>query len=174
MWAVTSVSYSPDGQYLASGSRDKTVRLWVMPSGEPIRELKGHSDWVTSVSCSRDGQYLASGSLDRTVRLWDAQRGNTCLIISLFTTAVSTLAWGLENNLAIAEGENLSVLNLWRDNNSQWHYRLAWRTHGPLISLGLSLDQVTGLLPQYERLLKQHSGREGLKGQPADPPTIDL
>ena len=66
VWGIT---FSPDGQLLASGSTDKTVKLW-RPDGTLLQTLKGHSDAVTSVSFSPDGQTLASASLDKTVLLW--------------------------------------------------------------------------------------------------------
>ena len=72
---VLSVSYSPDGSTLASGSLDRTVRLWDVSSGQEIATLQGHTHGVTSVSYSPNGQTLASGSLDRTVRLWDVASG---------------------------------------------------------------------------------------------------
>ena len=67
---VTSVC-SLGGQVLASGSGDKTVRLWDAATGACTRTLTGHSSFVFSV-CSLGGQVLASGSDDKTVRLWDA------------------------------------------------------------------------------------------------------
>ena len=67
---VLGVAFSPDGQYLASGSRDRTVKLWHVESGECTRTMEGHSKWVSSVAFSPDGQYLASGSQDNTVKLW--------------------------------------------------------------------------------------------------------
>jgi WD40 repeat protein/tetratricopeptide (TPR) repeat protein len=66
---VWGVAFSPDGQTLASGSRDQTVKLW-RPDGTLLQTLKGHTDAVTSVSFSPDGQTLASASLDKTVAIW--------------------------------------------------------------------------------------------------------
>ena len=60
-----------DGERLASGSFDKTVRVWDLTTGEAVRTLTGHGDYVTSV-CALDGERLASGSADKTVRVWDA------------------------------------------------------------------------------------------------------
>ncbi|KAM3094798.1 TIR domain-containing protein, partial [Phormidesmis sp. 146-12] len=70
--AVRSVSFSPDGQTVVSGSHDGTVKLWDR-QGRELQTLKGHSSSVLSVSFSPDGQTIASGSHDGTVKLWDRQ-----------------------------------------------------------------------------------------------------
>ncbi|MBD2387456.1 nSTAND1 domain-containing NTPase [Cylindrospermum sp. FACHB-282] len=66
---VWSVTFSPDGHTLASGSTDQTVKLW-RPDGTLLQTLKGHKNAVTSVSFSPDGQTLASASLDKTLQIW--------------------------------------------------------------------------------------------------------
>ena len=68
---VTCLSWSPDGQVLASGSFNETVGLWGA-DGRRLATLEGHRGGAFSVAWSPDGRVLASGSADRTVRLWGA------------------------------------------------------------------------------------------------------
>jgi Uncharacterized protein with protein kinase and helix-hairpin-helix DNA-binding domains, COG4248 len=72
---VWSVSFSPDGRLLASGSEDNTIKLWRVSDGLEVRTLTGHTDAVDSVSFSPDGRLLASGSWDGTIKLWRVADG---------------------------------------------------------------------------------------------------
>ncbi len=67
---VLSVAYSPDGQTLASGCEDKTIKLWNVNTGKLLQTLTGHSHRVHSAAYSPDGQTLASGSGDNTIKIW--------------------------------------------------------------------------------------------------------
>jgi WD40 repeat protein len=78
---VRSVSFSPDGRLLASGSEDNTIKLWRVADGSLVRTLTGltgltgHTWAVLSVSFSPDGRLLASGSEDNTIKLWRVADG---------------------------------------------------------------------------------------------------
>jgi WD40 repeat protein len=57
---VTSVSWSPDGSKIASGSYGNSVRVWDSSTGAVLSTVEGHYDLVTSVSWSPDGSKIAS------------------------------------------------------------------------------------------------------------------
>ena len=66
----TSVVFSPNGEYLASGSIDCTIGMWRLSSGECVKTFFGHSNQVTSVVFSPNGDYLVFGSDDYTIGVW--------------------------------------------------------------------------------------------------------
>ncbi|KAF5701324.1 NWD1 [Fusarium mundagurra] len=70
--AIYSVTFSADSQRLASGSDDKTVKIWDVTTGACVQTLEGHSGQIWSVAFSADSQRLASGSRYGTVKIWDA------------------------------------------------------------------------------------------------------
>ena len=69
--AVSAVTWSPDGKFLATAGFDNTVRLWSSSSLKEIRSLEGHTRLVLTAAFAPDGRRLASGGLDNSVRIWD-------------------------------------------------------------------------------------------------------
>ncbi|MEG4089742.1 WD40 repeat domain-containing protein, partial [Microcoleus sp. Pol12B4] len=73
---VNSLAISPDGKIMASGSWDKTIKIWNLETAELIGTLTGHSDRVNSVAISSDGKMLVSGSSDETIKFWNLHSGD--------------------------------------------------------------------------------------------------
>jgi WD40 repeat protein len=70
---VCAVAFAPDGKLLATGSYDRTAKLWDVAAGQERRTLHGHAGIVLAVAFSPDGKTLATGGLDNTVHLWDTR-----------------------------------------------------------------------------------------------------
>ena len=73
---IKSITFSPDGKYIASGGADNTIKLWSVDTGQQIKSLEGHTSNIQSIAISPDGKFLASGSADsdNTIRLWNLER----------------------------------------------------------------------------------------------------
>jgi WD40 repeat protein len=72
---VYCVDCSPDGKTIASGSFDKTVKLWDIATGKVTRTLAGYRKWISAVKFSPDGRILAVGSADGTLTVMDIGTG---------------------------------------------------------------------------------------------------
>jgi len=68
-------SFSPTGQFLASGSGDTTVRFWDLTTETPQYECKAHNQWILAIAWAPNGLKLASGDKSGLVCLWDPKTG---------------------------------------------------------------------------------------------------
>jgi len=72
---VEACAFSPDGELIASGSKDRTLRLWETTSGVERGIFRGHTNTVMACRFSHDGRLIASASSDRTIRIYDTATG---------------------------------------------------------------------------------------------------
>jgi WD40 repeat protein len=115
---VSSVTYSPDGTRIASGSPDNTVRLWDAATGEPVGQPLHHDKAVTSVAFSPDGTRIASGSDDGTVRLWAASTGEPVGQPLHHDKPVTSVAFSPDGT-RIASGSQDNTVRLWNAETRQ-------------------------------------------------------
>lgn len=81
--SVKAVTISPDGQYIATGSRDKSAKLWNASTGLELRSFIGHTHTINGVQFSPDFKYLVTSSADNSAKLWEVLTGK-----ELFSTPV--------------------------------------------------------------------------------------
>lgn len=80
--AVVTIATSPDSNYVATGSKDKSAKLWELRTGREVRSFLGHTMTVTSVAFTPDGNLLITGSNDKSVRIWQLTDGKELANIS--------------------------------------------------------------------------------------------
>jgi WD40 repeat protein len=112
--SVYSVAVSPDGKYIASGSWDKTIRVWDAETGEMIgRPLENHGQSVTCVASFPDGKRIVSGSWDAKMRVWNVESGKeTGLSFRGHESAISSISVS-SSGKTIASGSNDRTMRLW-------------------------------------------------------------
>lgn len=115
---VNSVAFSPNSSLIASASKDKTIRLWDINSGECIEEFKGHGDEVYAVVFSRDSSYVLSGSQDKTIRVWCIDTGKCVQKLKGHKSSVISVAFSHDSSL-VASTSSDSVIRLWRVDTSE-------------------------------------------------------
>ncbi|HET6544734.1 MAG TPA: caspase family protein [Chryseolinea sp.] len=86
--AVVAVAISPDSNYIVSGSKDKSAKLWEISTGREVRSYLGHEATVTSLEFTADGKTLITGSNDKSIRFWDVSTGKE--IYSIHTDDIIT------------------------------------------------------------------------------------
>ncbi len=109
---ITSISVTPDGRFVISGSRDRTVRVWTLATGTSLRELKGHRGSVSCVAVSPDRYFAMSGSWDRTLRLWALATGECLKVFKDHEDYVRAVAITPDGQFAIS-GSTDTTLRLW-------------------------------------------------------------
>ena len=142
---VNSVSYSPDGSQFATGSADRTIKLWDVSTQGNIATLIGHTGIVNSVAYSSDGILLASASSDNTIRLWDVSTHQNIYTLHGHTDAVNSVAYSSDGTL-LASASSDNTVKLWdvatRTNITTFEghtrsvYALSFSLDGTLIASG--------------------------------------
>ena len=109
---VWTVATSSKQKVLASGSFDRSIRLWDLQTGSLIRTLAGHRDAVRSVAFSPDGTILVSGSSDKTIKVWDVATGQLSRTLNGHIGPVWSVAISPDGK-TLASGSYDGAIKLW-------------------------------------------------------------
>jgi WD40 repeat protein/transcriptional regulator with XRE-family HTH domain len=108
---ISDLSFSPDGQTVATNGQDGSILVWNVETG-CLDRWSGHDAPVWAVICDRQGQTLASGSHDRTVRIWDVQTGTCLRVLRGHKDGVRAVAFDADVSY-LASGSSDRTIRLW-------------------------------------------------------------
>jgi WD40 repeat protein len=126
---VSSVIWSPDGKFIASASKDNSIKLW-NKDGICKKTLLGHQAGVYSVSWSPDGQKLASASEDKTVKIWNKE-GVLLKTLTGHQDRVSSVTFSPKSQLIATASWDKTVK--------------LWKTDGTLLKTLKHSDRILGV-----------------------------
>jgi WD40 repeat protein len=109
---VNSISYSRDGQFLASASYDKTIKLWRLGTAKPFSALTWHHSYVGFVVFSPDGQTLASRG-DNTIKLWYPSTGKQLCSLQGHSDWVNGVAFNPQGNILASCSRDMTI-KIWQ------------------------------------------------------------
>ncbi len=150
-----NMSFSPDGQTIASGGSDRTIRLWDVATGTLKQTFIGHTDNVTSTSFSPDGQTIASGSSDETIRLWDVSTGAFKQILIGSHTHVLSISFSPDGKTIVsASGSHISLWDVKTGARKDTFWGHSWGVHSVLFSPDGQTIASTGVTPTFGGFLR--------------------
>ncbi|ARV59629.1 hypothetical protein BZZ01_14200 [Nostocales cyanobacterium HT-58-2] len=113
---------------LASGGIDQTINLLDIQSGECIKKLRGHTDWIHSVACSSDGRTIASGSHDQTIKLWDINTSECLKTLRGHIRKVFSVVFSTDGTKLVSGGADGTV-RIWDVSTGECLHKLQEHTN---------------------------------------------
>ena len=135
---VSSIAFSPDSRFLASGSADKTVRVWDVSGKRAVHTLKGHKNYIYALAWFPDGRRLISGSDDHTLMIWDGETGRRIKTLTGHGDDVVSVAVSPDGR-HIVSGSWDKTLRLW-DGRSGAFVKVLGKQNRTVGSLSFSPD----------------------------------
>ena len=115
---LSTLSWAPNGQYIAVGRTDNSVIVYAYPSWNVVTTYQEHTNSVKGVAWSPDGTLVASASEDTTVRIWEPSSGQTKVRCIGHTNSVMTVAWSYDSKHVVSTSSD-DTARVWDVANKQ-------------------------------------------------------
>jgi WD40 repeat protein len=109
--SIISIAFSSNGQTLASGSADNTIKIWNL-DGINAFSLLGHSSLINAVAFRGNGQILVSGSWDHTIKIWNCETGELLQTLDDHSGWIKSIAISFDGQI-LASGSADKTSKIW-------------------------------------------------------------
>ena len=137
--SITCVAFAPDGETVATASRDRTARLWDLAKRRESAILQGHTGAVSSVAFSPDSRLVATGSEDGTVKIWNVSNGQGVTTLQGHLPSPALAVAFAPDGRTLASGGADATVRLWDVDTGKERAVLTPQTH-VVLSLGFAPD----------------------------------
>ena len=118
---LTTIAFSADGKYLACGSSDTTIKIWLYkPQTEPkwmeLAPTEAHNGFITSIAFSPDNKTLVSATMDTKLRLWDVS-AQTPALLWVSQSEIQASQWSVAfspDGQTLLTGGDDNVVRVWQ------------------------------------------------------------
>lgn len=135
---VNSLAFNPVDTTLASGSDDKTIKLWNLKSRKEIRTFSGHKGIIYSIAMSPDGQTIVSGSQDNTIKVWNLKTGQEIRTLKGHSSLINSVVISSDGE-KVASGSYDNTIKVWNLKTGEEIRTLREHT-GEVLSVAMSPD----------------------------------
>ncbi|MBI5787516.1 MAG: caspase family protein [Candidatus Schekmanbacteria bacterium] len=111
---VQAVAFTPDEKLVASGSQDKTIKIWRVEDGHLLAVIVGHKDWVNALAFSPKGNYLVSAGKDQNINIWQTADWKKQAGFQAHNGLVQALAFSPEGKYLASGGQD-NLVKVWRE-----------------------------------------------------------
>ncbi|KAL4887992.1 WD40-repeat-containing domain protein [Aspergillus ambiguus] len=161
--AVGAVAFSPSNQMLATGSHDRTIKLWDTTTGSLQQSLEGHLALVRTIVFSPCGRLLASGSHDNTVKLWDAVTGAPLRTFCDHSGSVCSVDFSPSGQFIVSGSVDCTV-KLWDTTTGSLRHTFKGHTY-PVQAVAFSPDGQVLASGSHDKTIKLWDTTSGLLRQ---------
>ncbi|GAB4366680.1 MAG: hypothetical protein Kow00121_04300 [Elainellaceae cyanobacterium] len=149
---VEATAISPDGQTLASGGADDTIKLWNLKTNELVRTLSGRFGNVLAVAISPDQQTLVSGNVEEAIEIWNLKQGELIRTLSQHSDTVIAVAVSSDGQTLVSGGGDNTV-KVWSLQTGELLHTLADHA-SPIWSVAISPDGKTIVSSSWDETIK--------------------
>lgn len=109
---VTCLSFSPDGEYLATGDGENMISIWDCGSGDLLMQMQDHKATISEIFWSSDGNQIISSSWDKKINRWDTRDGSLIQSVKHHESEISSMAYNQNLDfVASADDSGMVVLS---------------------------------------------------------------